>query len=388
MPRRPAATLINEVELQPRDKAYKTKDESHSSSQDKPRKPWYYRLPLLATVLLILLPQPSVIRVLVYHHWRVLQQSGWFTIHAILIPSLTLLTLTSLTVCVARDPGPVNIHRNEPTGNDENLGLAEALMGGADDEYLMTPGKWCRKCWAPKPERAHHCSVCGRCVLKMDHHCPWLGSACIGHRTYPAFIHFLTCATILAIYIATVAARAIIYSFNNPFGVDETTPIHELTLALYGCIITMVIGPFTVYHYYLVTCASNAVQLTYGATYTVSRTNQTTVEQISPFMLLRHLPPLPRGGHSLSDPPLEPELNYTQRRLVREAHSKLSLYDIGWRRNWAQVFGWETRWGWVVRLLCGGASPGDGLRYPLNPRAEEMLAKLAEELVKADRENN
>lgn len=130
-------------------------------------------------MLLILAPQWSFIRILVYHHWRVLQQSGWLIIHAICISSLTLLTLTSLTVCVTRDPGPVNIHRNEPTGNDVNLGLAEALMSGAEDEYIMTPGKWCRKCWAPKPERAHHCSVCGRCVLKMDHHCPWLGSSCI-----------------------------------------------------------------------------------------------------------------------------------------------------------------------------------------------------------------
>jgi hypothetical protein len=30
----------------------------------------------------------------------------------------------------------------------------------------------CRKCDGPKPERAHHCSVCKRCVLLMDHHCP------------------------------------------------------------------------------------------------------------------------------------------------------------------------------------------------------------------------
>lgn len=30
----------------------------------------------------------------------------------------------------------------------------------------------CRKCEGPKPERTHHCSVCKRCVLMMDHHCP------------------------------------------------------------------------------------------------------------------------------------------------------------------------------------------------------------------------
>ncbi|GFR86669.1 palmitoyltransferase [Elysia marginata] len=29
----------------------------------------------------------------------------------------------------------------------------------------------CKKCIAPKPPRTHHCSICGKCVLKMDHHC-------------------------------------------------------------------------------------------------------------------------------------------------------------------------------------------------------------------------
>jgi rRNA maturation endonuclease Nob1 len=32
--------------------------------------------------------------------------------------------------------------------------------------------KYCRKCKAFKPHRAHHCSICGRCIIKMDHHCP------------------------------------------------------------------------------------------------------------------------------------------------------------------------------------------------------------------------
>jgi len=36
----------------------------------------------------------------------------------------------------------------------------------------------CRKCNDNyKPARAHHDSVTGRCVVKMDHYCPWVGNA-------------------------------------------------------------------------------------------------------------------------------------------------------------------------------------------------------------------
>ncbi len=40
--------------------------------------------------------------------------------------------------------------------------------------------KWCAKF---KPDRAHHCRVLGRCVLKMDHHCPWIYNT-VGHHNH------------------------------------------------------------------------------------------------------------------------------------------------------------------------------------------------------------
>jgi len=40
--------------------------------------------------------------------------------------------------------------------------------GGEDGS--STRHRWCRKCNVAKPPRAHHCKICKRCVLKMDHH--------------------------------------------------------------------------------------------------------------------------------------------------------------------------------------------------------------------------
>ena len=40
----------------------------------------------------------------------------------------------------------------------------------------------CGKCNLLKPPRAHHCSVCGVCVMKMDHHCPSHGETVGSHN--------------------------------------------------------------------------------------------------------------------------------------------------------------------------------------------------------------
>ena len=73
--------------------------------------------------------------------------------------------------------------------------------------------------------------------LFLDHHCPWLGSCIVsqtilfmvwksdclswnkGHRTYLAFLHFLFSITLLALYLAVVSISALVYAFNNPYGI-------------------------------------------------------------------------------------------------------------------------------------------------------------------------
>eukprot|EP00267_Zea_mays_P055383 XP_020408718.1 uncharacterized LOC100217160 isoform X3 [Zea mays] len=59
--------------------------------------------------------------------------------------------------------------------------------------------RYCDKCCMFKPPRTHHCKVCRRCVLKMDHHCVWINN-CVGYANYKAFIICVLNATIGSLY--------------------------------------------------------------------------------------------------------------------------------------------------------------------------------------------
>ena len=49
---------------------------------------------------------------------------------------------------------------------------------------------FCDKCLGYQAPRSSHCHVCGRCVLKMSHHCAWL-NVCVGHFNQRYFLLFL-----------------------------------------------------------------------------------------------------------------------------------------------------------------------------------------------------
>ena len=68
----------------------------------------------------------------------------------------------------------------------------------------------CDKCGLPKPERAHHCSTCNSCHLRMDHHCPAVG-VCVALRNLQPFICMLTWASISMILYSFLCLLAIIF---------------------------------------------------------------------------------------------------------------------------------------------------------------------------------
>ena len=74
------------------------------------------------------------------------------------------------------------------------------------DPMLTVPV--CSKCSLAKPARTHHCSICGRCALRYDHHCPWIAN-CVGLRNYCHFLKFIASGTLsctVSLIIALLSA--------------------------------------------------------------------------------------------------------------------------------------------------------------------------------------
>ncbi|KAG7362191.1 DHHC palmitoyltransferase [Nitzschia inconspicua] len=61
----------------------------------------------------------------------------------------------------------------------------------------------CRRCNAFKPKRAHHCSICRRCIIKMDHHCPWVNN-CVGIGNHKYFLLFVFYTCLSCVYSLTL----------------------------------------------------------------------------------------------------------------------------------------------------------------------------------------
>ncbi|XP_024964104.1 probable protein S-acyltransferase 12 [Cynara cardunculus var. scolymus] len=118
----------------------------------------------------------------------------------ILFHLLLVLLAWSYIMVVSQNPG--SVPENWKPTSEENLeaGISTSLsdymvLDNSASTSLDVPESrqalsYCRFCRNGKPPRCHHCSVCQRCVLKMDHHCVWVVN-CVGARNYKFFLLFL-----------------------------------------------------------------------------------------------------------------------------------------------------------------------------------------------------
>lgn len=167
-----------------------------------------------------------------------------------------------------------------------NLPSSESVFLDVYSGLDLTKLPLCGTCLRLKVERSHHCRHCGKCVLKMDHHCPWLAN-CIGFRNYKSFclLHFYGSLSSLLI---TVTYWEVLVNYN----LDYQTNLFQVyfTIFIYCCNLGLMTFLFWLF----------------GVNCNLLFKGQTIIEQ--------------------SD-------------RERFLSKSTNIYDMGWRRNFTNVFG-------------------------------------------------
>ncbi|XP_043698857.1 probable protein S-acyltransferase 16 [Telopea speciosissima] len=125
-------------------------------------------------------------------------------LNAFFFTAMACMCIFNYAAAILRDPGSVP-PSFVPDIEDAQTPIHEIKRKGGDLRY-------CQKCSLFKPPRAHHCRICRRCVLRMDHHCIWINN-CVGHANYKVFFVFVTyavssCIHSLALLIGNVTYDA------------------------------------------------------------------------------------------------------------------------------------------------------------------------------------
>ena len=127
-------------------------------------------------------------------------------------------------------------------------------------ERKVTTGaiRTCARCNRIKPDRCHHCRLCDQCVLKMDHHCPWIAN-CVGFFNYKYFFLMVTYGMLALWVIMSTFWMALLVvlrdqdnSFMHAFGVT-------LVYLLCG-VLCLALTLFWFFHIHLMVSATTTVE--------------------------------------------------------------------------------------------------------------------------------
>ncbi|KAH8371012.1 hypothetical protein KR093_005934, partial [Drosophila rubida] len=184
--------------------------------------------------------------------------------------------------------------------------------------------RFCDKCKIIKPDRSHHCSVCSCCVLKMDHHCPWVNN-CVNFYNYKFFVLFLGYALLYCLYVACTT----LHDFIQFWQVSFPLPNRNYRL-LAGQLSGIGMGRFHILFLFFISImfAISLVSL-FGYHIYLVLVNRTTLESF-------RAPIFRIGG---------PDKNG---------------YNLGRYANFCEVFGDDWQY-WFLPIFT---SKGDGLSYP------------------------
>ena len=181
--------------------------------------------------------------------------------------TFTVLTCTSFALCALIDPG--SVPDSLATSLESNL--TQSLLPTMNPvDFAYGQVTMCSKCNKHRPPRAHHCTVCDRCVLRYDHHCPWVGN-CVGLYNARYFVQYLVYLSVTALCIGAVSMTKVISDAHNLYLLVTTTAGLAIGTGVGGlCFLQLYLlsnnfttlelrtGSFNVFH---ITCSANWKQV-------------------------------------------------------------------------------------------------------------------------------
>lgn len=117
--------------------------------------------------------------------------------------------------------------------------------------------RYCKWCTKYKPDRCHHCRVCRMCILKMDHHCPWIYN-CVGFRNHKYFFLLLLYSAIACHIITWTMLESVLTSVAAPapFATMFCLLFGETLAAFIGILVTV----FFAFHVWLMLKAMTTIE--------------------------------------------------------------------------------------------------------------------------------
>ncbi|XP_060589459.1 palmitoyltransferase ZDHHC3-like isoform X1 [Ruditapes philippinarum] len=153
--------------------------------------------------------------------------------NAILFNFLAFMAVASHSRAMLADPGAV------PKGNATKENIMK--LGLKEGEVVFK----CPKCISIKPDRAHHCSVCQRCIRKMDHHCPWVNN-CVGETNQKYFVLFTLYICLISIHAVYMAIQHFIVCIGKDWkGCSGVSPPATTIFLIFLVFEGLLFGIFT-----------------------------------------------------------------------------------------------------------------------------------------------
>ncbi|XP_036837386.1 palmitoyltransferase ZDHHC16A isoform X1 [Oncorhynchus mykiss] len=226
----------------------------------------------------------------------------------------------------------------------------------------------CKKCIIPKPARTHHCGICNTCILKMDHHCPWLNN-CVGHFNQRYFFCFCVSMTLGCVYCSISGRNLFLDAYSAYSAIERFKHMDKSGVPVTGKGQLIGILP--------------PVQSTYQTPPLTFR-DEMFHKSVIYMWVLTSVVAVSLGGLTIwhavlisrGETSIERHLNNKETKRMRKCGKVYkNSFNYGRLNNWKVFLGVEKKSHWLTRVILpsGHVPIGNGLTWDIYPFRKDMM---------------